>query len=160
MGKKHYAGIKFIKAGARTPFRATSCAGGYDVYLPEDVQLNPCERRAIPLGFALELPYGMSAMVLPRSGYAVRGMSALDMDGNERHFDADVTVTLIDNDYRGEVAVIIHNRDLRDMRLKAGQRVAQLKILADPIVEFLERGVLSETDRNDGGFGSTNDNND
>lgn len=160
MATKHYAGVKFLRAGARMPYRATSGSGGYDVFLPEDVQLKPCARRAIPLGFALELPPRFSAIVLPRSGYALRGMAGFDYDGKESLFNADVEVTLIDSDYRGEVAVILHNRDGRPMRMKAGQRIAQFKIVEDPIVEFIERSVLSESERGDGGFGSTNDKND
>lgn len=162
--------VKFKKLhpGARLPEKATAGSAAYDLYVPKDTHI-PMGRSVIPLGFAMEMPKGIQALIDPRSGFSSKGMEGFftmyyaariesrlngmyTKDEPDR-FDCDVIEGKIDSDYRKEVGVIVHNRD-SSFLLKAGTRIAQMTFnkVESPIWEEVEE--LSETDR-DGGFGST-----
>lgn len=130
---------------ARLPTRAHPGDAGLDLYALESARLEPGERASIATGIAVEIPPGHAGLVLPRSGLASRhGISVVNAPG------------LIDSDYRGEVRVLLLNTD-REHRfeLSAGDRVAQLLVVAVEIGELVEVQALSPTVRGAGGFGSS-----
>jgi dUTP pyrophosphatase len=106
--------------------------------------LQPGERALVPTGLAIELPQGFEAQVRPRSGLAHRhGVTVLNSPGT------------IDSDYRGELAVLLINLGTSPFGIGRGDRIAQL-IISPVAAANLERvETLIETERNDGGFGST-----
>jgi dUTP pyrophosphatase len=130
---------------ARLPTRVHPGDAGLDLYALKSAALEPGERASIATGIAVEIPPGHAGLVLPRSGLASRhGISVVNAPG------------LIDSDYRGEVRVLLLNTD-REHRfeLSAGDRVAQLVVVAVEIAEVVEVPTLSETVRGAGGFGSS-----
>ncbi|NOY92611.1 MAG: dUTP diphosphatase [Deltaproteobacteria bacterium] len=141
--------VTLTRAGAATPTYATSGAAGLDLEacLDEPVRLEPGDRAAIPTGLAIALPPGHEGSVRPRSGLAKRhGVTVANAPGT------------IDEDYRGEVAVLLINLGREPYTVKHGDRIAQLVV--SPItrveIELLDTlGDLGETSRGEGGFGST-----
>lgn len=121
-------------------------ASGMDVAAanPEPILLEPMERRLIPCGFSMELPEGYEAQIRPRSGLAIRkGVTCLNTPGT------------IDQDYRGEIQVILINLGKEPFEIKAGDRIAQMVI--QPVVQVQAQVVdeINDTGRGEGGFGST-----
>ena len=109
-----------------------------------ELVLAPGERRLIPTGLRLQIPPGFEGQVRPRSGLAARhGVTVLNAPGT------------IDADYRGEVAVLLVNLGGEPFRVQPGERVAQLVIAPVRQAEFVLRESIDETDRGEGGFGST-----
>lgn len=148
--------IKFkpLSELAFMPKKATVGAAAYDVYTPE-AKIVSTGRQIILLDFAIELPYGYEAKIEPRSGFSSKGMEGIYKDTEIRRFDCDVIQGKIDSDYRGCVGVIIKNDGVPFM-IKRGTRIAQLTIYKVENAEFEVVDELTETDRGDGGFGSTN----
>ena len=160
--------VKIKLNGGIMPQKATAGAAAYDLYVPEDIKLIGW-RQVVGLKFSLELPDGYAATIQPRSGFSAKGIEVEERfeqpDGSIRtsmvRVDGDVVRGLIDADYRGEVGVILHfmclYADCEQLRytIKKGTRIAQMQIVKVPDVELVEVGELSETDRGDGGFGST-----
>lgn len=148
--------VKFKKMSelAFMPKKATEGAAAYDVYAPECKIINT-GRQIISLDFAIELPYGYEAKIEPRSGFSSKGMEGVYSDTEKRRFDCDVIQGKIDSDYRGCVGVIVKNNDIPFL-LERGTRIAQLTIYKVEDAEFEIVDELTQTDRGDGGFGSTN----
>ena len=163
--------VKFKKLheGARLPEKATEGSAAYDLYVAEDVIIEP-ERQMIPLGFAIEMEPEYEALVDPRSGFSSKGIEVEEYfdpfgegaDINTVRVDGDVLRGLVDSGYRGNVGVIlnihslgaIYNEDYCHI-LKKGTRIAQMQIVEVPQVELIEVEELSDTDRGEGGFGHT-----
>ena len=98
----------------------------------------------MPTGLAVAIPPGYAGLVLPRSGHARRhGIGVVNGPG------------LIDPGYRGEVTVLLINHGAQDISFARGERVAQLVIVAVPSITWVESDRLDETDRGEGGFGSS-----
>ena len=137
--------IARLDGRARLPTRAHDGDAGLDLYALEDAVLAPGERASVPTGIAVEIPPGQAGLVLPRSGLAARhGISVVNAPG------------LIDAGYRGEVRVLLLNTDRADtFTLQAGDRIAQLVIVAISTEDPVEVTELSDSVRGDGGFGST-----
>jgi dUTP pyrophosphatase len=92
----------------------------------------------------LELPIGYEAQVRPRSGLAFKhGITVLNTPGT------------IDADYRGEIGVILVNLSNENFTIENGERIAQMVIAKHEQAEWQLVSKLSETDRGEGGFGST-----
>jgi len=130
------------------PAYATAGAAGFDIRacLPEEepVVLQPGERALIPTGFAVAVPEGYELQVRPRSGLAVKhGLTVLNAPGT------------VDADYRGPVAVPLINLGQEPFTIRRGERIAQGVVAAAPQVRFVEVSELDETERGQGGFGST-----
>lgn len=105
--------------------------------------LKPGERAAIPTGLAVAIPPGFAGLVLPRSGHARRhGVGVVNGPG------------LIDAGYRGEISVLLINHGQDAVEFTRGDRIAQLVIVAVPVIEWVE-GDLDDTSRGEGGFGSS-----
>ncbi len=98
----------------------------------------------VPTGLFLELPLNTEAQVRPRSGLAARmGITVLNTPGT------------VDASYRGEVQVILINHGEQDFVINRGDRIAQMVIQTIPEIDFVEQESLNDTDRGNGGFGST-----
>jgi dUTP pyrophosphatase len=127
------------------PSRATAQAAGYDVRSAElDLDLHPGEIRAVSTGLIMELPPGMECQVRPRSGLAARyGITLPNSPGT------------IDPDYRGELKVLLQNGGGEAVSIRRGERIAQLVFARFEAPDVLEVDSISQTDRGQGGFGST-----
>lgn len=128
------------------PDYATDGAAGMDISaaLSEPIILAPGERSAIPTGLAIALPAGHEAQLRPRSGLALKyGLTLLNSPGT------------IDEDYRGEVKVILANLGQEPVTLTDGMRIAQMVIAPVLHAEWMEVDDLPPSERGEGGFGST-----
>jgi len=130
--------------GLPLPSYASHGAAGMDVVAAENVTLAPGQRHAVATGFAIAIPPGHEVQVRPRSGLALKhGITCLNTPGT------------IDEDYRGEVKIILANLGLEPFEVKRGERIAQLVPAVVLHAEFDEVQTLDETHRGAGGFGST-----
>ena len=112
--------------------------------LQEPLTLNPLQRMLIPTGLYIALPEGYECQARPRSGLAVKhGITVLNSPGT------------IDADYRGELKVLLVNLSDTPFVIEPGERIAQLVVAKHEHVEWSEVEVLDETERGEGGFGST-----
>ena len=128
------------------PAYATHGAAGMDVAAAVDrsVILGAGERLAIPTGFAMAVPAGYEAQIRPRSGLALKhGVTVANAPGT------------IDSDYRGEVAILLVNLGDQDFTIDRGMRIAQMVVAPVTQVTPVATESLPDTNRSDGGFGST-----
>ncbi|GAA5130296.1 hypothetical protein GCM10023339_60530 [Alloalcanivorax gelatiniphagus] len=118
---------------------------GADLQTTVDITLGPGERALVPTGLSIALPEGYVALVHPRSGLAARhGLSIVNAPGT------------VDAGYRGEIKVLLVNHDPHQpVTLTRGDRIAQLVIQRFERARFVEVGVLPESVRGSGGYGST-----
>ena len=138
--------VKQLKPGAKLPSYGTEEAAGADLYacLDAPVTLEPGTSAFIPTGIALEVPRGCAGLIYARSGMACkRGLAPANKVG------------VVDSDYRGEITVVLHNHGTVSQTIEDGERIAQFIItpVLTPAYGFVES--LSDTRRNQGGFGST-----
>ncbi len=134
------------KSAYPSPFYATEKSAGMDLKanIDEPIVLGPLERAMVPTGIYIALPDGTEAQVRPRSGLAAKyGISVLNAPGT------------IDADYRGEVKVILVNLSNDTFTVNPGERIAQMVVAKYEKVEWDEVESLDETERGEGGFGST-----
>jgi len=127
-------------------YYATEGSAGIDLRSnnKEAITLAPGETKLIPTGIAIALPVGYEAQVRPRSGLALKNsVTVLNTPGT------------IDSDYRGEVGVILINHGKQDYVVEPGTRIAQMIVAKYEKVELDFVTELSETERGEGGFGST-----
>lgn len=128
------------------PEYATAGAAGMDVraHLTTALFLKPLERSLIPTGLYLQLPDGFEAQIRPRSGLALKqGITCLNSPGT------------IDSDYRGEIKIILINLSGEEQVLQPGDRIAQMVIQKVEKARLQAVTLLDETERAEGGFGST-----
>ncbi len=139
--------IKIINKSAHSlPHYETNASAGMDLRanLTEAITLQPLERAIIKTGLFMELPVGYEAQVRPRSGLAAKkGVTVLNAPGT------------IDADYRGEVGVILVNLSQEAFVIENGERIAQMVIAKHERAAWEVVEQLSDTDRGEGGFGST-----
>lgn len=126
---------------ARLPVRLGNAAG-YDVNAVESAVLAPGERALIPTGLHFEVPTGHYMRVAPRSGLAVK-------------HGIQTGAGVVDEDYRGEVKVLLFNHSTRDFEVNAGDRIAQLIFERISTPSLVASASLANTERGTGGFGST-----
>jgi len=118
---------------------------GADITTRIDVEIGPGERVTVPTGVSIALPSGYVALVHPRSGLAAKhGVTIVNAPGT------------VDAGYRGEISVTLLNTDREHpVRLKAGDRIAQLVIQRVERAAFVKVDALPGSHRGEGGFGST-----
>lgn len=138
--------VKILREGAKLPTYGSALAAGADLYacLDAAVTIAPGETAFIPTGIALEVPVGCAGLIYARSGMACkRGLAPANKVG------------VVDSDYRGEIIVALHNHGNVSQTVENGERVAQFVItpVLTPVYEAVEE--LTDTARNQGGFGST-----
>lgn len=138
--------VKKLKPGATVPTMGSKFAAGADLYSAEDadVVIEPSETKFIGTGLAMEIPEGYVGLVYARSGLACkRGLAPANKVG------------VVDSDYRGEIKVALHNHGKEAQTVEKGERIAQMVIAPYLSVNYEEADALSETERGEGGFGST-----
>ena len=132
--------------GLNLPRYETALSAGMDLSaaLEEALELGPGDRALIPTGLQIALPPGFEAQVRPRSGLAIKhGVTVLNTPGT------------IDADYRGEIKVILINHGKEPFTIERGMRIAQMVIEKHEHIEWKVVESLDETERGEGGFGST-----
>ncbi|MBX7134911.1 MAG: dUTP diphosphatase [Fimbriimonadaceae bacterium] len=130
--------------GALPPEYASPGAAGMDLRSVESFELQPKERKLARTGLRIAVPEGYEAQIRPRSGLALKhGLSMVNTPGT------------IDCDYRGEVGVILINLGQEVVKILAGDRIAQLVICPVARAEITVVEDLDDTERGEGGFGST-----
>ncbi|MHA6628477.1 dUTP diphosphatase [Pseudonocardia sichuanensis] len=134
-----------LDAGLPAPSYARPGDAGADLHCTTDVVLAPGERAVVGTGVAIALPAGYAGFVHPRSGLAARtGLSIVNAPGT------------VDAGYRGEILVCLINLDPREeLRLRRGDRIAQLVVQKVEHVRFVEVDRLPGSERGAGGHGST-----
>ncbi len=128
------------------PKYQTALSAGMDLHanLEESISLKNGERALIPTGLFIELPEGYEAQVRPRSGLALKhGITVLNSPGT------------IDADYRGEIKVLLINHGSETFEINDGERIAQLVVAQHAIVSWQETSTLNNTERGEGGYGSS-----
>lgn len=138
--------IKMLNADAKIPTYGSENAAGADLYacIPAPVTIEPGETYLVPTGIAVELPEGCAGLIYARSGLASKkGLAPANKVG------------VVDSDYRGEVMVALHNHSAAAATIDAGERIAQLVVM--PYIKSIFNVVneLDQTERGEGGFGST-----
>lgn len=128
------------------PKYETMASAGVDLRANIDtpIVLKPLERCLVKTGLFMAIPVGYEGQVRPRSGLALKsGITVLNSPGT------------IDADYRGEVGVILINLSNEPFTIQDGERIAQLVVSKCEQAEFCLVNELTETERGEGGFGST-----
>jgi dUTP pyrophosphatase len=134
--------IKRLKPDGRIPTRAKSSDAGYDLYSTVDLPITPTARELVSTGIAIEIPKGYYGRIAPRSGLAVKA-------------GVDILAGVVDSGYRNEVKVVMINLGQGLVSINKGDRIAQLIIEKCHDAEWEEVKELSDSDRGEGGFGSS-----
>ncbi|XP_028984657.1 deoxyuridine 5'-triphosphate nucleotidohydrolase, mitochondrial isoform X1 [Betta splendens] len=130
---------------ATTPTRGSSKAAGYDLYSAYDYSIGSMDKAIVKTDIQIAVPHGCYGRVAPRSGLAAK------------HF-IDVGAGVVDEDYRGNLGVVLFNFSKETFEVRKGDRVAQLLCEKICYPDLVEQETLDETDRGAGGFGSTGHN--
>lgn len=140
--------IRFIKLDpkAQMPTYGSEFAAGADLYavLEKEITIEPGQTVMIGTGIACEIPIGFAGLIYARSGLACKkGLAPANKVG------------VVDSDYRGEIKIALHNHGTTAQTVGTGERIAQLVITPFIRGVFEEAETLEETDRGEGGFGSS-----
>ena len=142
--------VKIVNTSSNPlPQYATAGSSGLDLRadLNSPIELQAMERKLVPTGLFIEIPGGYEAQVRPRSGLAINhGITCLNSPGT------------IDSDYRGEIKIVLINLSGEKHIISPGDRIAQLVLQQVEKISWEQVSVLSETVRNNQGFGSTGKN--
>ena len=136
--------IKRLYEDSIIPTRGSEYAAGYDLYAHEGATIKPHETAKIGTGVAIQPPKDTFGAVFARSGLATKqGLRPANCVG------------VCDYDYTGEYIVALHNDSNEERTIEAGERIGQVVFIPYINVSFVEVDELEETERGDGGFGST-----
>jgi len=138
--------IKRLSKEVPLPKYETSGSSGMDLAanINANIDINPGKTAIIPTGLALSIPKGFEVQIRPRSGLAAnQKISVLNTPGT------------IDADYRGEIKVILINLGQESFKVERGLRIAQMVVCPVVQAQLEEVDDLNETERGEGGFGST-----
>ena len=138
--------VKKLKDNAILPTYGSLEAAGADLYacLEESVTIQPGCSVFVPTGLAMEIPKGYAGLIYARSGLACkRGLAPANKVG------------VVDSDYRGEFMIVLHNHGQEAQVINHGERIAQLVVTPVFTPGFAEVSDLTDTQRADGGYGST-----
>lgn len=136
--------IKKLHESAIVPRRAFSSDAGIDLFTYDDVTITVGQRTLVKVGLAIEIPVGYEVQIRSRSGNAYKhGVVVLNSPGT------------IDQQYRGELGVILINHGDYDVEFKAGSAIAQMIVSKVELVDFELSDELDATERDSAGFGST-----
>ncbi len=138
--------IKKLDERATIPTYGSRFSAGADLYacMDEELTIAPAQTALVHTGIALEIPEGLVGLVYARSGLA-----------SKRDLAPANKVGVIDSDYRGEIMVALHNHGSAPQTVRHGERIAQIVFAPFYSALFEEADSLDETDRGEGGFGST-----
>lgn len=136
--------IKKLSEDAKLPEYAHLTDAGADIFALEDTYIKPNETKLVKTGIAVAIPVGYAILIYPRSGLSLKtGLRIAN------------SVGVIDSDYRGEVCVIMWNSGNEAVKIEAGDKIAQMIINEVPMIKWKEVESLDETERGEGGYGST-----
>lgn len=136
--------IRKIDKNAILPNYAHEGDAGLDLYAVKELVLKPGDRGLVHTGIQIELPKNTEAQIRPRSGLALKnGITTLNSPGT------------IDEGYRGEIGVILINHGNETFKVEQGMKIAQMVIKPVFKVDIIEAEELSNTERNEKGFGSS-----
>lgn len=135
-------GIKLLCENAKIPTCNNYGDAGHDLYSTEHVIIPSNERKTIKTGIAIEIPLGFVGLIWPRSGLSVKQ-------------GVDVLAGVVDATYRGEIMVCLFNTSDKDVIILEGNRIAQMLIQPVEECNFIQKDQLSDTTREDKGFGSS-----
>lgn len=141
--------IRKLNKNAIIPTHGSEYAAGYDLYacIDETIAIQPHTTGKIHTGLAIEIPHGYFGAIFARSGLATKeGLRPANCVG------------VCDADYRGEYIVALHNDTNSVKNIAPNDRIAQLVVMPYLPIEFEEVDELSDTERGNGGFGSTGKN--
>ena len=135
-----------LTRGAQIPKYATNGSAAVDLcaMIDSPITLAPGERARIPTGIALSIPDGYVGIIAARSGLACKKGICLSNG-----------IGVIDSDYRGEISVGLFNSSKDEFTVERGERIAQLMFVPVESAVFVSTDSLDETERGEGGFGST-----
>lgn len=142
--------VKKVRENAQLPTRGTPDSAGMDLYACIDgpLTIRPGEVKLVPTGIAIALPDSSHAAFLyARSGLAIKNGICLAN-----------SVGVIDADYRGEICAGLCNLSKKAYTISPQDRIAQLVIAPVVLADFAEADQLDQTQRGEGGFGSTGKN--
>ena len=137
--------VKLLSENAKIPTRGTPGSSGLDVYTPIDVDILPRQDVLIPLDLAFEIPFGWDLSVYNKSGIATKRK-------------LDKGAELIDSDYRGNCHIHFFNNSDELVHFNKGDKISQLVMREVWMGELEQVEELSDTERGQGGFGSTGNN--
>ena len=132
------------KEGATEPLYKTSGASGCDLYALDNIMFKAGEIKLVETGIFLEIPENFEAQIRTRSSMGLEGVIVLNSPGT------------IDSDYRGEIKVILKNTNKFSYLVLKTRAIAQMVFQKVEKASFEHVKILEKTERNDGGFGSTN----
>ena len=135
--------VKRLNEYVELPTRGSKWSAGLDLYCPFDVVVPADTQKKIPLGIAIQIPDFHVGLLVPRSSMSKTPLRCAN------------SVGVIDADYRGELSIAYENVSCSDYTIFRGDRIAQLIIVPIAMVDVIEVDKLSETERGDGGYGST-----
>ena len=138
----HVFQVKRLSGESSLPTRGTPFSAGYDLASAEHTIIKAGGKGIVKTDLSVACPPGTYARIAPRSGLAVKKF-------------IDVGAGVVDADYRGPVGVVLFNFGCEDFVIEQGDRVAQLILEKVSMVEAVEVEELSDTQRGEGGFGST-----
>ena len=134
--------VKKLTEDAILPVRGSPYSAGFDLASNVDTVIKAGGKGIVKTGLSICPPHMTYGRIAPRSGLAVK------------HF-IDVGAGVVDEDYRGEVGVVLFNFGDKDFQVKKGDRVAQLVLERISLADVVEVTELSDTVRGTGGYGST-----
>ena len=144
MNKNIEIEIELMSSSAYVPSKKHESDIGYDISSAENIVINSNEVTLVKTGFAISLPAKCAGFVLPRSGLSTKHkITLINSPG------------LIDPGYTGELLVPLINHSTEEYEIKIGDRIAQLVLINTNQVEFKIVDKMPDTERNSGGFGST-----
>lgn len=130
-----------LDPGAKMPARAHDADAGYDLYSREDAVIFPNASGEFDTGVHMAIPHGFCGVLISKSGLNMK--HGVQSDG------------LIDSDYTGSICVKLYNHGAKAVEIKKGQKISQIVILPIITPELDEVDRMEDTERGDGGFGST-----
>lgn len=134
--------VKKLSNLAKLPVRSSDGAAGLDLFATTEHTLQPGERHLFPTDLSFDMPIGVFAHILPRSGLALK-------------YGIHVGAGVIDSDYRGNVGVLLFNLGQEPFQVNPGDRIAQLVLKPYLVLPVKEVDQITSSDRGAGGFGST-----
>lgn len=134
--------IKKLKDSAVIPTYKTPGAAGFDLTAAETLEIPPHRTALVSTGLSFEIPQRHEIQIRPRSGLSLKT-------------PLKVLIGTIDSDYRGPIGIIVYNASNTPQTVQEGTRIAQGVLQAVPQANFVMVSDLSETERGEGGFGST-----
>jgi len=144
-----YIIVEKTTENAKIPTKGSDEAACFDVYAAHDAVVSFGKLTIVDLGFKVRVPKGYELVARPRSGLAFKhGITIVNSPGT------------IDSDYRGPLKIVLSSlnkshSDIMSFKIKAGDRIAQLGLRPIPKYSFVEGKVENDTQRGEGGFGST-----